>query len=105
MTHVVLASLTDASHAVVNKNPLEVSSDDRIRWTSNDSDIRVLLPADLVGGSPSDPPMEVTALRGRMTRPVDVLANPDARGGVVWYRYDMWVGQVQVNAMPHVIVT
>ncbi len=105
MKHIVLASLTDASHAVVNKNPLEVSYGDEIRWTSNDSDVQVILPADLVGGGSRLETVEKSAGRGRMTDPVVVLAREETREGVTWYRYNMWVGQVQVNAMPHVIVT
>ncbi|MCC6857938.1 MAG: hypothetical protein IT158_05240 [Bryobacterales bacterium] len=103
--HLVVVSLTDGSHAVLNKNPLEVAGGDEIRWTSNDGDIRVELPPDLLGLSPSEPPQVRYAEKEHITAPVAVIADVPGRGGRAWYRYDVFVGAVQANALPHVIVT
>jgi hypothetical protein len=107
--HLVIAVSTGTGQVILNKNPLEVLNDDEIRWTSNDGDIRVELPAELVGRPASEPPEIREALKERLTAPVVVKANPALREDRVWYRYDVFLttssGTAQANAFPHVIVT
>jgi hypothetical protein len=110
--HVVVVSLDSANHVVLDKNPVKASNDEEIQWTSSDGDITITLPAQLLGGTASDPPVVRQAGKEQITQTVVVKPTPPAiaaRNNSVWYRYDAAVHTLeatyQANAAPHVIVT
>jgi hypothetical protein len=98
--HLVIVSLDNASHVICQPDPIVVSKDDEIQWTSNAGEITIGFPSTLVGIR-SDAPEVREAPAERFSPRFKVDAEPG------WYGYSVSVASAGMayGVDPHVIVT